>query len=204
MADDAIEFNAEKHEYRKNGKVVLSVTQVIAAVGLCDYSFVDEDIRVHSMSRGQSVHWMLQLEDQGALNYRTVPSGLRGYRKAYRTWKKASGFSPLWIEKQFVSHFGFAGTIDRAGSFPATTMYLTGTSAVVDFKTGDIPDWVRYQLCAYSLAVDPRPAMARLIRRIALSLKPDGTYKVKEFPLCTWDSDYSRFMHSLSEVQCQK
>ena len=199
-----IDFNPETHEYRKDGKVVLSVTQVIAGAGLCDFSFVDEDIRVHSMKRGQSVHWMLQLEDEGRLNYRTVPNGLKGYRRAYKTWKKRSGFNPLWIEHQFISPFGFAGTIDRAGSFPATTMYGTGTSAVVDFKTGEIPDWVRYQLCAYSLAVDARTAIARTIRRIALSLKNDGTYKIKEFPLCTWDSDYSRFMRALQEVQCPK
>lgn len=198
------DFDAVSHTYRKNGAVVPSVTQVIAGAGLCDFSFVEEDIRVHSMKRGESVHWMLQLEDEGALNYRKVPAGLRGYRKAYRTWKCQSGFNVLWIEKQFISELGFAGTIDRAGSFPATAMYLTGTSAVLDFKTGEIADWTRYQLCAYSLAVDPRPAIARTIRRIALSLRADGTYKIKEFPLCTWDSDYSRFMRALEEMRCQK
>jgi len=200
----AVEFDPVAHEYRKGGVVVPSVTQVIARAGLCDFSFVDEDIRIHSMKRGESVHWMLQLEDEGALNYRTVPKGMRGYRQAYKTWKRQSGFSVLWVERRFISEFGFAGTIDRAGSFPATTMYMTGTSAVLDFKTGDVPDWVRYQLCAYSLAVDPRPAIARTIRRIALSLRPDGTYKVREFPLCTWDTDYSRFMHALEKVKCQK
>lgn len=176
------------------------MTQVLAKAGICDFSFVDEDIRIHSMKRGQSVHWLLQLEDEGALNYRTVPRSLRGYRKAYRTWKKQSGFCPLWIERQFVSRFGFAGTIDRAGSFPATTMYASGTTAVVDFKTGEIPEWVRYQLVAYASEVHPNQAIARNVRRIALSLRPDGTYKVKEFPLCTWDIDFSKFMEALRKV----
>ncbi len=154
------------------------------------------------MKRGQSVHWMLQLEDEGTLNYRTVPNGLKGYRKAYRDWKRRSGFNVLWIERQFVSDFGFAGTLDRAGTFPATTMYGSGTSAVVDFKTGPIADWTRYQLAAYSLEVDARPAIARTVRRIALSLQPDGTYSVKEFPLCTWDGDIAKFMEALKK--CQK
>ena len=193
------EFNPETHEYRENGLIVPSVTQIIAGAGLCDFSCVEEEIRIRSMKRGQSVHWLLQLEDEGALNYRTVPKGLKGYRKAYRTWKRQSGFNVLWIERQFVSNFGFAGTLDRAGSFPPTTMYTSGTKAVVDFKTGEIADWVRYQLCAYSLEVDKRPAIARTIRRIALALKPDGTYKIKEFPLCTWDTDLAKFMEALEK-----
>lgn len=193
------EFDAEKHEYRHNGVIVPSVTQIIAFAGLCDFSCVAEDVRIHSMKRGQSVHWMLQLEDEGALDYRKVTRGLRGYRKAYRAWKKHSGFNVLWIERQFVSNFGFAGTLDRAGSFPPTTMYTSGTKAVVDFKTGEIADWTRYQLAAYSLEVDARPAIARTVRRIALSLKPDGTYKIKEFPLCTWDTDLATFMEALGK-----
>lgn len=194
------EFDPERHLYSQNGKQVLSVTQVLAKAGVCDFSFVDEETRIHSMKRGQSVHWMLQLEDEGALNYRTVPRSLRGYRKAYREWKRLTHFQPLWIEKQFVSDYGYAGTIDRAGSFPASTMYSRGTCAVIDFKTGEIPGWVRYQLCAYSAFVYPEIKMAEYVRRIALSLRPDGTYKVREFPLCTWLVDWAKFNHHLRSI----
>lgn len=196
-------FDPVKHEYRRNGVLIPSVTQVLARAGICDFSFVDEETRIHSMNRGKSVHWMLQLEDEGSLNYREVPKGLRGYRKAYLTWKRRSEFHAIWIEYGFVSDFGYAGTMDRAGSFPASTMYSKGSSAVLDFKTGAIPDWSRLQLCAYSLAVDPRPAIARTIRRIALSLRPDGTYTVKEYPLCTWDLDCAEFMRALKKVEEQ-
>jgi hypothetical protein len=197
-----IDFDAERHVYRKDGIIVPHVTQILAASGKCDWSCVDEEIRLHSIKRGQSVHWLTQLEDEGALNYRTVPIGLRGYRKAYRTWKRYSGFHVIWIERQFISQYGFAGTLDRAGSFPSTTMFGSGTSGVVDLKTGPILDYVRMQLCSYTLAVDPRPAIARTIRRIALRLCSDGTYKVKEYPMRTWDSDFSEFMEALRS--CQK
>lgn len=197
-----IEFDPEKHEYRRNGVLYHHVTKVIAAAGKCDFSCIDEEIRLHSIKRGQSVHWLTQLEDEGALNYRTVPASLRGYRKGWRDWKRHSGFNVIWIERKFISHYGFAGTIDRAGSFPATTMFGSGTSGVVDIKTGDVADWVRYQLCAYTLAVDPRPAIARTIRRIALRLQSDGKYRVKEFPMSEWDSDFAVFMKDLR--QCQK
>ena len=199
---EEIEFDEENHVYRVDGVIKPHVTGIIAASGKVDWSYVDEEIRLHSIKRGQSVHWLTQLEDEGALNYRTVPAGLRGYRKAYRTWKRHSGFFVIWIERKFYSHYGFTGTLDRAGSFPATTMYGSGTSGVVDLKSGAIADAVRYQLCAYTLAVDPRPAIARTIRRIALRLNADGTYRVKEFPMSEWDRDFSEFMEMLRT--CQK
>lgn len=199
-----VDFDPERHEYRENGVIVPHVTGVLAKCGKCDFSCVEEEIRLHSIKRGQSVHWLTQLEDEGALNYRTVPASLRGYRKAYRTWKRHSGFHVIWIERKFISHYGFAGTVDRAGSFPATTMFGSGTSGVVDLKTGPIADWVRFQLCAYTLAVDPRPAIARTIRRIALRLQPDGFYRVKEFPMQTWDSDFAEFMKDLKDTRAKE
>src|ERR1700687_810938 len=67
-------FDAAKHEYRKaDGVAVPSVTQILAKAGICDFSFVEEERRVAAMERGTSVHWLLQLEDEGALNYRQVP-----------------------------------------------------------------------------------------------------------------------------------
>ena len=139
------DFDAVSHTYRKNGAVVPSVTQVIAGAGLCDFSFVEEDIRVHSMKRGESVHWMLQLEDEGALNYRKVPAGLRGYRKAYRTWKCQSGFNVLWIEKQFIESSDSRERLTGL-ELPGYGDVSHWNSAVLDFKTGEIADWTRYQL----------------------------------------------------------
>lgn len=190
-------FDPERHEFSKGDQIIPSVTQVLARAGLCDFSFVEEDVRLHAMDRGRSVHWMLQLEDEGLLDYRRVPRALRPYREAYKTWKQRSEFHVIGIEERFVSPHGFAGIIDRTGSFPATTMYLAGTTAVIDFKTGETPDWVRYQLAAYALGIEPKVALARNIRRIAMSLFADATYKIKEYPLCTFDSDIARFLHEL-------
>lgn len=190
-------FDPTKHEYRTAAGVkVPSVTQILAASGLCDFSFVAEEIRARSMQRGSSVHWMLQLEDEGKLNYRQVPLSLRPYRKAYLDWKKASGFVPDVIEEQFISHFGFAGTLDRYGEFPKTEMFPMGSRAVVDFKTGQVQEWVRYQLAAYSIRIHSHPAMARTVRRIALTLRADGTHKVREFGADSWEHDFSVFIEA--------
>ena len=201
MTSPAFQFDPETHIFTKDGARVFSITQVLAKAGICDFSFVDEEIRNYSMKRGTSVHWLTQLEDEGALNYKTVPRSLRGYRKAWNAWKKFSLFFPILIEYQFCSPYGYAGIIDRAGSFPATTMYRAGTSAVVELKTGEVPDWARYQLAAQAVGIEQNIAVARNIRRIAVSLRKDGTYNVKEFPLCTFDSDISKFFQALKECQ---
>ena len=177
------------------------MTQILADSGHCDYSFVDEELLRASAKRGQSVHWLCELEDEGALDYRTVPKRLRGYRKAYRDWKRASGFVPMWIEQRFVSDFGFAGTLDRYGWLGKTASFSAATTALVDLKTGPIHDATRLQLCAYSLAVSPMLALARTIRRIALRLDANGTYNVKEWPMSGWDQDIAEFMSCLESLQ---
>jgi hypothetical protein len=137
---------------------------------------------------------MLQLEDEGKLDYRTVPKALKGYRRQWKKWKRLSGFKPIWIEEKFISSLGFAGIIDRTGSFGR------GSMAVVDVKTGDVADWVGLQLCFYTLAVDNRPSIARTIRRIAVSVKPDK-YSVREFPMSSWDTSFAKCMAALHEVK---
>lgn len=194
-------FDREKHEYRTDaGVMVPSVTQILAQSGLCDFSHVEEEVRIRSMERGTSVHWLLQLADEGALNYRQVPLRLRPYRKAYLDWRRLSGFLPVMIEQQFISHYGYAGTLDRFGHFPPTEMFPKGSSGVVDFKTGGMQDWIRFQLAAYSIAVHKNPAQARTLRRIALALHANGTYQVKEFPASTWEHDFAVFIEGKRRV----
>ena len=190
-------FDAERHEFKKDGERVLSITQVLALAGICDWSFVAEDVRVHAMNRGKSVHWMLQIEDEGGLNYRTVPVALRGYRKAYKTWKTSSGFVPFLIEKWMVSDLGFGGIPDRAGRFGFGSSF----GAVIELKTGAVADWTRLQLAAQCVLIQPNISIARTFRRIGLSLRPDGTYSIKEFPMAEFDSDIAIFIDALRGAQ---
>jgi hypothetical protein len=188
-------FDAESHVFTHKGNTVPSVTQILARSGACDFSFLEEEARNYYLKRGRSVHWMLQLEDEGALNYRKVPKFLRGYRKAYLTWKERSGFEPKLIEHKFVSRRGFAGIIDRVGSFPPNPQFGSRTRCVIDFKTGATQSWVGLQLAAYTLAIEPNAALARRVRRVGLSLSADATYKVTEF--VDFDSDIAKFMEAL-------
>ena len=199
-------FDPSKHEYRTAAGVqVPSVTWILAESGLCDFSFVEDEKRRLAMDRGTSVHWMLQLQDQGALNYRTVPLRLRPYRKAYLDWRTASGFIPEEIERQFISHLGYAGTIDRTGSLPVTESYPHGSRAVVDLKTGKSPvqDWVKYQLVLYGARMHANLKIAKTWRRIGVALHPDSTYHVREFPILEWDTDFAVAMEAKRRVDAR-
>jgi len=79
--------------------------------------------------------------------------------------------------------------------FPPSVFMGWGMSAVVDIKTGAIADWVAYQLAPYAVwAAGDNPKRAEYIRRIALRLKADGSYTVREFPCCSFRMDWAQFM----------
>jgi hypothetical protein len=198
-----VNFDPVKHEYWNDAGVRKpSVTFILAQAGLCDYSFVQEEVLAQALSRGKSVHWLLQLEDEGVLNYRSVPKALRPYRKAYLTWKRGSGFMPEQIEVPFISSHGYAGTPDRVGAFPKTLMYPQGSKAIVDFKTGAICEWVKYQLALYAVGVTEHVYQAKRLRRIALALRPDGEYRIKEFPTAHFDYDLAVALEAKKGIQC--
>lgn len=188
------DFNPERHEFTNRGVVVPSITQVLAFAGIVDFSFVEDEKRLFAMKRGKSVHWLTQLDDEGALNYRKVPKFLRGYRKAWNNWKERSGFVPKVVEKWMISPLGFGGIPDRFGK-------LGASKAVVELKTGAVAEWTKFQLAAQCVLIEPRISMARTFRRIGVSLQPDGEYKVKEFPLSSFDSDIARFILELRRMQ---
>ena len=186
------QFDRDTHTFTHSGVVRPSITQVLAMAGIVDFSFVEEERRTYYLKRGKSVHWLLQLEDEGALNYRSVPHSLRPYRKEYRAWKANSGFVPTLIEKPMMSPLGFCGIPDRFGK-------LGNGSAVVELKTGAVSKWVGIQLAAQCMLLQPNMSLARTIRRIGLSLGPSH-YKVTEFPLSTFDRDTSIFIDALKKV----
>ena len=201
---DAIQFTFDpaSHTFLTGAGRRLSVTQILNKAGVCDFSFVKEETRRMSLDRGNSVHWLTQLEDVGGLNYRTTPKWLRGFRRGWNDWKRRSHFQINSVEEQFVSRFGYAGIIDRTGTFPPSVFLGWGTSAVVDIKTGAVPDWVALQLAAYAVwAAGDNPKKAEYVRRIAVRLKENGEYAIREFPSCSFKSDWSRFVHYLRRAE---
>jgi hypothetical protein len=191
-----VNFDPTTHRYTDAENIERpSVTTVLAFAKIVDFSVVREEIRERSLKRGTSVHWITELSDLGALKPRSAPKALRGYLKAWRSWRENSGFVPMLIEKPFISPFGYAGTPDRFGSFP------NGTWAVIDLKSGadgEVPVWTGVQLSAYAKWYSVTEGKFG-IRRIGVKLHPDGTYRAKEFPVNTMPLDFAKFYGHLQD-----
>lgn len=207
MSAIPVTLDHDTHLYYDEGQVIpcQSVTGILDESGISNYDSVPKEFRDRGMYRGTQVHWMIRLQMQGILNYRKVPVFLRPYRKAFNTWLNRSGFIPVWTERSFFHPtFGFTGTLDLAGRFTVAKYDTDGMTAIIDIKTGySVMEWVKLQLCAYSTFVYSDLRRARYVRRIALLLKPDGTYRIREFPIETWDLDFATFIQAKEKV-CQQ
>lgn len=177
-----VTLDHESHVYTVDGQRFTgpSVTAALCQSGICDFSFLDEELRERSMARGTSVHWLTRLHDEGCLDYRRVPKAMRGYRKAWIKFRENTGFvpDPNWIERSFISPMGYAGTVDRKGSCAGMHYF------VLDLKTENIPVHTKYQLALYAKAI-------HVLNRMAVALRSDGTYTVKIYPISELGVDYA-------------
>lgn len=162
-----LEYSETEHRYFVDGREKPSVTQILDKAGLVSQFCKDEDAR----GRGVMVHDLTAKDDQGPLDLRQVPGKLRGYIRAWRKYKSDVGLRIVDIEQRVDSE-GYAGRYDRL-------CFLSGDwmAHVLDIKTGAIPDYARLQLIAYAHAIAPN----RLFGRIAVALKPDGTYTSRPY-----------------------
>lgn len=175
-----IEFAEEGHEYRVDGRRVPSVTQVLAP--LYDLDCIPAAVLAHKRAIGQAVHRAIEFELQDDLDETTLHPEVAPYMAGWRKWRIDRGFELIASEKR-VAHlvYGYAGTLDLRGrltkKFPRERTVPGPT--IIDLKTTfDIADAIGLQLAAYKNAYG---AEAHGDKRLALQLKPDGTYREKFF-----------------------
>lgn len=136
-------FDSAKHEYRFKGVIVPSVTQILKAVGLSDYSHIPADILQRTAERGHVVHEIIELYEMGTLDESSIDPALRGYFESYLRAKDAGLLPqrPSAIEKMVYSEqYRYAGMLDQ--------MY--GDDWINDLKTVRKPQAeVELQLSAY-------------------------------------------------------
>jgi hypothetical protein len=175
---EKIEFNEERHEYRVNGVIVPSVTQVLQSVGLPDFSGIPanikDDVLEWKSGLGKSVHKATELDDLGVVdNYNLDPRTLP-FLEAYRRFKRESGFQGVLLEEKICNPtYQYTGTLDRVG-------VINGKYSLIDFKTGITdPKVVGPQTAAYVEGVCFKYRELKTIRnRYALKLNKDATYKL--------------------------
>lgn len=172
-----LSFNEERHEYRWNGVVVPSVTQLLNA--LHSFAGVPWDVLEAARLRGTRVHKACELFDLDDLDEEALAADLPQVVPYLEAWKKfVRDCEPNWegIEEQVYhpSH-RYAGTLDRRGELTVGGQRIQ--RAVVDIKTAvDLhPVW-GVQTMAYSRACDWPDA-----RRFSCQLREDGTYRLREW-----------------------
>ncbi len=170
-------FDAGAHVYRHDGVRVPSVTQILAAEGFIDYSFLGED-SAHYLSRGQAVHAACEYLDEDRLDWSTVAPAIEGYVRGYQKFKRVLGFYPTHIETHvFDEIYRYAGTLDRVGRIGDARKIL------IDLKTGPICSWVGAQLGGYAGAVRFNQIFAdwNYLERWGVQLTADGGYQITKF-----------------------
>ncbi len=167
-------FAEHGHQYECDGHSIPSVTQALALAGLTDVSRIPPHILERAADVGTAVHLACAYLDADDLDLDSVDPLLTGYVLAYQRFRSDSGFVPELIEHRAVGQlaglqYGFC--VDRMG-------YVDGQRIILDLKTSSKPyaSWA-IQTAAYAIGLDCLD-----VRRAAVKLAKDGTYKLIEHP----------------------
>lgn len=196
MGNNSLLFDPESHTYSLDGECLPSVTEVLSDVGIIDYSHIPEPTREMALERGRAVHLATQFEDEGDLSEGSITEDLRGYLEAWRRFRREARFVPELIEyRGFHPSHKYAGTLDRTGNLGGNVV-----NCLLDIKTNDAQEWVRYQLAAYAAFFDS----PRKFRRMSVELHQDGSYRVREFPCRDWQADMNVFVSALNVYRAKR
>ena len=169
-------FDAEKHEYRLDGKVIPSVTQVLSP--LYSWDHINPEVLRQKAELGTSVHYACELDNHGNLDESSVHEKVAGYLEGWRLFKREMKPEILLNEKRLYHPTrGYAGTLDL-------NLRMQGRLWLTDLKASvALYPQVGVQLAAYEdlLRVTYPELKREPILRAALQLKPNGTYKLGTF-----------------------
>lgn len=176
-----LDFDPEKHEYRLDGELVPSVTELLKPLTSAGYANINPEVLRQAALRGTAVHEACEAIDYG-LDPEDISPDIVPYLDAYCAFLR--DYKPEWygiedmVYGDWVDSWGsidYAGTIDRWG-------VIDGELAVLDIKTVATPNH-RQKVCtaiqcyAYGSAVHVCGKNPKKIdRHFALYLKKDGTY----------------------------
>lgn len=142
---------------------MVSVTELLVAEGFIDTRYFDD----YGRDRGTHVHTAIHYYDTGCLDEDALDTVLVPYLTAWKRFLKESKFEVIESEVRLYNG-QFTGKPDKVG-------LLEGIPTIVDAKSGAIAPWTALQLAGYEiLKGSPH-------KRVAVRLKPDGTYSIKEF-----------------------
>jgi len=182
-------FDKETHRYELDGQVVPSVTGILKASGLIDFSRIPPSILEDARERGAAVHAAIHFVNEKDLDvegFRRDFPKYAGYLNAWLAFCEQRHFVAVLNEHRIASrHMRVAGTLDCLG-------LLDGEAVLVDFKTGSPQDvaanlqTAAYLMMAHEWAKDDAELAAffrlhLVVKRYAVRLKKDGTFAVESY-----------------------
>lgn len=164
-----IEFDEAKHQYKVDGKVVPSVTEILEHITAVGYGKVNPSILEEAKERGTAVHEMTENTDLG-FEPEYVDPFIEGYIVAYLRFLNDYDVEWDYIEHRFYEPLrGFCGTADRVGK-------LDGHPCVLDIKTASSPSAdQKIAVCCQTAAYNAGLGDVGY-DRYALYLHSDGSY----------------------------
>lgn len=160
-----ITFEEESHEYKADGALVPSVTQLMQKYGVINTKWFNPAARV----RGSHVHKATEYHDLGILDYDKLDPVLKPYVDAYIGFRRDVYTKILLSEwRGYDPELGYAGTLDRF-------IDLKGTRILFDIKTGICPKWAHIQLAAYLNLL--KLEGFKVDQCFTLNLQGDGSYR---------------------------
>jgi hypothetical protein len=178
-------FEPIEHVYSLDGRPLWrSVTGVLKAAGLIDFSHVPGPVLDAARVRGTTVHQAIAYHNEGDLAVDHFLATFPDYAPYFRAWLhflEARRFDPRFVEYRVASRrYDLGGTIDALG-------FLDGQPAILDYATGDPADVAKdlqlagYLVLAREWAVDDPQLAAFLaahpaIRRYSVALRRDDTF----------------------------
>jgi len=113
-------FDPVGHEYRIDGALVPSVTQLLDDAGLTpDYSVVSPAVLEHARTRGIHIDACCDLLDADDLDWRSVHPEAVPYLEAWIAFREYEGFTPVAAQVPlYHPRYGYAGTVDAVGLLP--------------------------------------------------------------------------------------
>jgi len=166
-------FRADPRAYIHEGGIILpGVTTLLKSQKMISLFPTQRDLDF-----GNAVHLTTQYHDQGDLDIRSVMPSVLPRLEAWIKFCEIEEFvhDPEYIELPVHSDlYSFATIVDRCG-------FLRLFPAIVEIKSGAHQAWWALQLAAQKECLSGTTYGGPSVRRIAVELRADGTYKKHEF-----------------------
>ena len=167
-------FDPKEHKYTHEGQPIISVTQILGAVGISDFSKVRASVLEPAKKFGTALHKASELDDRGVLDESTLSAPLVPYLNAWRSFKRDLNITIVEIEFKVHSHkYDYCGTLDK-------TFLINGKCILADLKSGSTYPATRLQTAAYKIAYEEETSI-KISERWCIQLREDGKYNIIKY-----------------------